>query len=118
MFTVDRRCFDEWVEEAWLQVPSYFRTRIKNVSIEVEEGLAPRRKSPGGQLLGLYVGVPLPERTSASAETPDRIILYKANLEAISSSAEDLKEQIRQTLWHELGHYFGMDEKRLRRRGY
>ncbi len=114
MFAVDRPCFDRWVEEAWLQIPAFFRSRVKNVSIEVEETSRPSRRP----ILGLYVGVPLPERTSAESETPDRIILYKKNLEMVSDSEEDLRDQIRQTLWHELGHYFGMDEKGLRRRGY
>jgi len=117
MFTVDRPIFDQWVEEAWIQIPNYFRSRIKNVSIEVEED-SRQGKKHSSRLLGLYVGVPLPERSAASAEAPDRIILYKNNLEEISFSADDLKEQIRQTLWHELGHYFGMKEKQIRRRGY
>jgi predicted Zn-dependent protease with MMP-like domain len=52
------------------------------------------------------------------AHGPDRIVLFQKNIEAICNSDADLKRQIQDTLWHELGHYFGMDEKRLRRSGY
>ncbi len=114
MFTVDRPTFDLWVEEAWLQIPNYFRNRVKNLSIEVEETSPAKHSS----LLGLYIGVPLPLRSSFSEENPDRILLYKQNLERTSHSEEELKEQIRLTLWHELGHYFGMEERDLRHRGY
>jgi predicted Zn-dependent protease with MMP-like domain len=49
---------------------------------------------------------------------PDRIYLYKKNLEAICHNREELKDQIRRTVLHEIGHYFGIDDKRLRELGY
>ncbi len=72
------------------------------------------------QLLGLFVGVPLDEVSSFSpgGELPPRIFLFKRNLERFASGAPELAEQIRVTLYHELGHYLGMDEEELENLGY
>jgi predicted Zn-dependent protease with MMP-like domain len=69
---------------------------------------------PGGTLLGLYQGTPLPVRNSGYTMTlPDRIFLYRRPLEAISRDDEDLVRQIRRTVLHELAHHFGIDDDRL-----
>jgi predicted Zn-dependent protease with MMP-like domain len=72
------------------------------------------------QLLGFFVGIPLPEQSSFSSggELPPRIFLFKRNLERLVSDPEELAEQIRITLFHELGHYLGMDEDDLDGSGY
>ena len=68
------------------------------------------------ELLGLYHGVSQKDRGFWYGNTlPDRIIIYRRPLERISSSLEDLRENIRQTVIHEIGHYFGFDEEELRR---
>lgn len=71
-------------------------------------------------LLGLFVGVPLGDSESFSpgGELPPRIYLFKRNLERFVADAADLVEQIRVTLYHELGHYLGLDEDELERSGY
>ena len=119
MYTVDGETFEQFVEEAWMKVPRRFRRRVHNVSIEVED--CPRgeiREEYGRGLLGLYHGVPLTQRSILWSPGPDRIVLYKRNLESISHSEEELRHQIRETLLHELGHYFGMNERQLRDSGY
>lgn len=119
MFTVDRETFEGIVEEAWLQIPKRFRRRVKNVSVEVEDRPSNELRARYGRgLLGLYQGVPLTERSTMWAHGPDRIILYKRNIEAICRSEADLRKQIRDTLLHELGHYFGMNEDQLEDSGY
>jgi predicted Zn-dependent protease with MMP-like domain len=72
------------------------------------------------QLLGMFVGVPLDEQSSFSlgGELPPQIFLFKRNLERYVSGPEELAEQIRVTLYHELGHYLGMDEEDLEGVGY
>jgi len=72
------------------------------------------------QLLGMFVGVPLDEQSSFSpgGELPPQIFLFKRNLERYVSGPEELAEQIRVTLYHELGHYLGMDEEDLEEVGY
>ena len=119
MFSVDRSTFEQFVEEAWLKIPRRFRRRVQNVSIEVEDYPSREiRECHGRGLLGLYHGVPLTERSTMWLPGPDRIVLYKRNLESICGSEEELRIQIRETLLHELGHYFGMNERQLRRSGY
>lgn len=72
------------------------------------------------QTLGLFAGVPLDQQSSQSTggELPARIYLFKRNLERSTPAAEELAEQIRVTLFHELGHYLGMDEAQLEDSGY
>jgi predicted Zn-dependent protease with MMP-like domain len=70
-------------------------------------------------LLGLYRGVPLPERSvNQVVEMPARIILFKANIERACRGRSEMIEQIRITLLHEIGHHFGFDEEDLEELGY
>jgi predicted Zn-dependent protease with MMP-like domain len=70
-------------------------------------------------LLGLYEGVPLVDRHVDSALLqPDRITLFHAALQGLAHTETELRRQIRKTLIHELGHFFGFDEAELRRRGW
>lgn len=70
-------------------------------------------------LLGLYVGQPLTERSvSDSGQFPDVIYIFQEDCELVSESAEQLVDEVRITVLHELGHHFGMDEDDLARLGY
>ena len=66
-----------------------------------------------GLLMGEYIGVPLTERGAWEAPPPDKIVLYQKNIEAACESEEEIREEVRLTVLHELGHYFGMDEQQL-----
>jgi predicted Zn-dependent protease with MMP-like domain len=105
--------------EAVEGLPDELRDRIDNVDIIV-------RKRPtaaelhaagvrgGGMLLGLYQGTPIPVRNSGyNLVLPDRIFLYRAALESISRTDDELVAQIRRTVLHELAHHFGIDDDRL-----
>lgn len=118
--------FEAVVEQAFLDLPDPFRGAIDNVRIVVEDhpsddvarSLRLRSKR---DLLGLYQGIPLTRRGSgygASPVVPDTISLYKKNLEAISRNEEELRAAIVDTLIHEIGHYFGMNEDEIRAAGY
>ena len=72
---------------------------------------------PEPGLYGLYEGVPLPERDGPPLE-PDRITIYRRELEADFTDPDELREEIRITVLHELAHYFGLDEDRLDELGY
>ena len=104
------------VEEALKSLPKEFSEKLKNIEILID---AEPPKQEGSLLLGLYQGVPLNDR-SATFEPlmPDKITLYKQALEIVSKSPEDLRKNIRDTVVHEIGHYFGFNEKDIRRRGY
>ncbi len=103
------REFDRLVEECMDVIPPRFRPLLKNVVFVVEA--EPRR--PG--LLGLYEGRPLTERSVAEpARMPDRIVIYQGPHERMARSPEELRRLVRETIWHEVAHYFGMDERQVR----
>lgn len=113
---MEREKFEALVEEAVASLPKKFKDLIENVAIIVEEG-PPRRRSSASRslLLGLYHGVPLPHRGPYYGNVPpDVIIIFKEPIEAICSSDEEVREQVRKTVIHEIGHYMGMSEKQLR----
>lgn len=114
-----REHFAKVVEEVLDSLPQEFRRRIRNVAVLVEE-MPPNQPSPkseqqGRLLLGLFHGVPTTRKSVFDLPTgPDYIVLYQKNIEAVCSSEAEVREQIRLTVIHELGHYFGMDEEQLR----
>ncbi len=105
------------------ELPEMFRRRLDNISIAVEDLpsdevldlMHPR--PPRRSLLGVYIGVPLTARPGfpVTGLMPDRIELYQRNIEDICRSREEVVAQVRQTIIHEIGHYFGLDEKTLRK---
>ena len=114
-----REHFVKVVEEALDSLPHEFGSRIRNVAVLVED-MPPNQPSPqSGQqrrlLLGFFHGVPTTKKSIFDLTTgPDYIVLYQKNIEAVCSSEAEVREQIRLTVIHELGHYFGMDENQLK----
>jgi predicted Zn-dependent protease with MMP-like domain len=105
--------FEEMVTTALDALPEELGSQMRNVAVTVEHDPGP----PG--LLGLYQGVPLTSRTSAYAGVlPDRITIYHQAICAICHSEREVAEQVRRTVIHEIGHYFGIDDKRLRELGW
>lgn len=103
------RDFDRLVEEAFKKIPYRFRRRMKNVVLVVEQD-PPR---PG--LLGLYHGRPLPHRSvSDGFQLPDQITIYQGTHERMARDDRHLRRMVEDTVWHEVAHYFGMDEIRVR----
>ena len=101
-------------------LPDEFRGRMENVVVVVEDYPsvedAARAGVPREELLGLFHGVPRSEqewRGGAPNQLPERIVLYKRNIEALCSTKEELVEEIRLTVLHEIGHYFGLSEEDL-----
>ncbi len=104
----------ESAEEILLRLPSELRAEAETVVLEVEEFPAPGQ---GRNLLGLYQGVPLVERHADTVLLqPDRITLFQRTHESLARTEVELRRQIRRTLLHELGHFFGFDEDELRKR--
>lgn len=114
-----REHFVAAVEKALDSLPQEFRSRIRNVAVLVED-LPPNQPSPrSGQrrrlLLGVFHGVPTTRKSIFDQSTgPDYVVLYQKNIEAVCASEAEVRKQIRLTLIHELGHYFGMDEEQLK----
>jgi predicted Zn-dependent protease with MMP-like domain len=124
---MDKGAFEEIAQRVFDGLPAPFRDAVDNVAIAVEESPDPRverrRKGyrPGALLLGLYEGIPLPRRGNDYGMypvVPDRITLYRENIERFAATAEDIPGVIRDTLIHEIGHYFGMTERQIRAAGY
>jgi len=103
------REFDRLVERAVRRIPPRFRSRLDNVVFVVE----PEGSSPN--LLGLYHGVPLTHRSVQQSFTmPDQISIYQRPHERLARSPQHLARLVEETVWHEVAHYFGMDEKQVR----
>jgi predicted Zn-dependent protease with MMP-like domain len=112
-----RRFFEQTVKEVVESLPPEIRDRLENVAFIVEDNPTTIPEEWGDddhELLGLYHGISQKNRGFWYGNAlPDRIIIYQKPLERISSSLQELKENIRQTVIHEIGHYCGFDEAEL-----
>lgn len=111
--------FQQLVAQAIDDLPDEFRAHMENVEIIVDDFADSRTLESLGipsrwHLLGLYLGVPHNRRSVfAYNPLPDTIHLYRRPIEMATSCHEDLKDQIRSVLLHEIGHHFGFDEAQL-----
>ena len=122
---MEREKFFKLVEEALDALPTKFRKRMHNVTVLVEDlPQRPQRDSrnAGGVdsddaenlVLGVFEGVPTTRKSVFDLPAgPDRIVLYQKNIEAVCSNDGEIRQEIRLTVLHELGHYFGMTEAQL-----
>ncbi len=123
---MDREEFEKVVVAVFDSLPAKFHATMDNVHIVVEELPATRSNArrgirTGGLLLGLYEGVPLTRRGvdyGMYPVVPDRITLFRRNIEAVAHDDQELRAKIREVLIHEIGHYYGMSETEIRRAGY
>lgn len=112
--------FDQIVERALRNIPARFRSRMNNVAVLVEDEpalsqLEARGVSLGSTLLGLYEGRPLTHRSVFEPfHLPDRITIFQGPHERIARNREHLERLVEQTLWHEIAHHFGMNEREVR----
>lgn len=108
--------FLDLVEEAMAELPLELASRVSNVEITVETDPV---KGKYDGLLGLYEGIPLTHReTGYHAVLPDRITLFKHNIEQAAADKHEVAEVIRETVLHEIAHHFGIDDQRLEELGW
>ena len=105
--------FEDHVRAALDELPPNLASALTNVAVVVED-----ENLDDPDLYGLYHGVPLPERSEMAGMPPDTISIYRLPLEESFPDPEELREEIRITVLHELAHYFGLDEDRLAELGY
>ena len=116
---VRRSRFVELVREALETIPMELADRISNLEIVVREAptqeeLAGVGLPPEDTLLGLYQGVPLTERGGTyDMVLPDRIVLFQRPIEEICRDHDEIRQQVRETVIHEVAHHFGIDDDRL-----
>ncbi|HAT72619.1 MAG TPA: hypothetical protein DCS63_07370 [Elusimicrobia bacterium] len=113
--------FEELAAKAIRRLPREFRLRLDNVVVTVAAAPSKAQTARFGRgLLGLYEGVPLSERgASYSGAMPDKITLFKSNIEALCREEEEgeVEGRIRHTLMHEIAHHFGMGDDELVKKG-
>ncbi len=125
MVKVDDGQFDEMVSDAIDSIPAEFLDELDNVVFLVEDEPSAEQRADDiadggtGDMLGLYSGVNLYERGDYySGDLPDSITIFKGPHERMCANAAELAEEVRRTVVHEVGHYFGMDEAQVDQMGY
>lgn len=124
MYSVSETEFHRLVDESIETIPEIFKSKLDNIVFIIEDypGADDMRRlnlKDITSLLGLYSGVPYTHRSTWYAGTvPDRILLFRKNIEAVCRSEEELRSKIREVIIHEIAHYFGMGEKEIRDAGY
>jgi len=115
-----RKEFEELVVLALRKLPRFFKKKMKNVDVVVEDRASRDLLSEMGlrspfELLGLYQGVPLDQRGFYYGNVlPDKITLFQIPIESICQTREEIEERVKEVVIHEVGHYFGLDDDRLR----
>src|SRR4029079_5298026 len=105
--------FDRIVARACARIPPRFRRRMKNLAIIVEPETPQQRR--GMTLLGRYEGRPLTQRSVfESFAMPDRITIFQGPHERLARGPEHLAKLVEDTVWHEVAHYFGLNEREVR----
>ena len=111
---MQRTRFNRLVEEALDALPAKFRRKMDNVAVVVEDAPAQEPDTLQDLRMGVFEGVPATERSVWDAPAgPARIVLYQKNIEAVCETEDEIREEVRLTVLHELGHYFGMTEDQL-----
>jgi predicted Zn-dependent protease with MMP-like domain len=116
---VSNRVFEEIVKEGIKAIPERFLEKLDNVDIVIEdEPTLYQLKKLGARknslIFGLYEGIPQTKRGNYGQVLPDKITIFKKPIEKIARSEKEIQEIVKNTVWHEIAHHFGMDEKRVR----
>lgn len=111
--------FEQVVKTAMDGIPERYASNLKNLAFVIEDEPSEEQRRQlhlhdGQTLFGLYQGIPLTERNNNySGVLPDKITIFKNPALAVANSTQQLNEMIRNTVWHEVAHYFGLDHGRI-----
>lgn len=113
--------FDQIISDALGSLPEKYTSRMTNVAIVYADDPTPEQREKlklhcNQTLLGLYEGVPLPARNGMQPYLPDKITIFKHPLAMSSQTNEQLHDNVRHTLWHEMAHYFGLNHTQIHER--
>lgn len=110
--------FEKLVGEGIDSIDKKFLEKLQNVEIVIEDNPTQyqleKLKMRGGLLLGLYEGVPQTQRAQYGQVLPDKITIFKNSIEKLYSNPEDIKKAVKDVVWHEIAHHFGMNEHQVR----
>jgi len=117
---MNREKFEELVKEGIEAIPKRFLDKMSNVDIVIEdepteEQIKKLKLRKDVKLFGLYEGIPQTKRGFYAGVLPDKITIFKKPIEEVASLDTQIKEMVKNTVWHEIAHHFGMDEERVRR---
>jgi predicted Zn-dependent protease with MMP-like domain len=118
---VSEERFEAMVADALDEIPEALAVQFENVAVMVQDWpSAAQLAGRSGTLLGLYEGIDLPRRSPLgyNGVMPDRITIFRGPLCSLSRDEDDLARQVRVTVLHEVGHYFGLSERRLHELGW
>jgi predicted Zn-dependent protease with MMP-like domain len=121
---MDDALFEKILKDTLQQLPPEIRKALDTVQVVVQDEPTPEQLDNSGvpqeeTLYGLFEGVALPEKTYPNAQFfPDRVVIFRDPLREDFPSPQALQKEVRMTLLHELGHYFGFTEEDLKKRGY
>jgi len=116
---MSRQRFRRLIRQALRALPEEFRCQLQNVEFVIEDRPDPDTAQkatgdPAGPVFGLYTGIPLTQRGSWYGNVlPDKITLYREPILAWARDDDDLARIVRETVYHEIGHYFGFSEEKL-----
>ena len=115
--------FEKLVNEEIRAIPKRFLEKLSNVDIVIEDESTPYqlrklRTRRSSIIFGLYEGVPQTKRWHYSQVLPDKITIFKKPIERVAHSEGEIREIVKNTVWHEIAHHFGMDERRVREAEY
>lgn len=118
MVTVTDDEFAAIIEDAFEKLPKTHIAAIQNVAIVYADEPTPEQREKlmlrdHETLFGLYEGVPLANRQGMTSYGPDKITIFKLPITGAVASIEQLREEVRHTLWHEVAHYFGLDHDQI-----
>lgn len=113
---MDSQTFERIALEAVAALPQHIRTELRDMAVVIRQRPEGRNMRPGSLLLGLYEGVPLTEwGRDFSGKLPDKITLFMEPIGQVAGSEEEIPRVIRETVWHEIGHYFGLNHTQIRK---
>jgi len=107
--SLPHRTFERLVKRAMATIPEEFRGFLENVVVVIED----EPPDDMSDTMGLYDGVPLVERSQNRVSLPDCITLYKGPIERACYTHTDIEAEVRLTVLHEIGHFFGLEESQL-----
>jgi|SRR5579862_9429196 len=118
VITVPEKEFEQIIAKAVGGVPEPYKSRLENIAFIAEEEVLPEQArklnlAPNVLLFGLYEGVPPVARNTAAKLLPDKITIYKKPHELVSQNLKDFKAKVGHTVWHEVGHYFGLSDAQI-----
>ncbi|MFH1925383.1 MAG: metallopeptidase family protein [Chloroflexota bacterium] len=108
--SLSRHRFERLVRKVLAMLPEEFQAKLENVVVVIEE--EPPEDMP--DVMGLYEGISLIDRSSEDIELSDLITIFKGPIERSCHTEQEIESEVRLTVLHEFGHYFGLDEAQLK----